>query len=167
MARVADAQQYAMAPNAWNTSSPAAGDVSIFSSRLSSAMPRFFSIVTLQHRHERRGDANCPGCAVQFALLRHSGTALAHLDQPASALVTPRKRWRFAWMAGHLEAPVTAFAEYARRPQTMTDHARQLTAALGPRPPTLADVPPMIVLQTPEPTGQRQEAASVRVFSGS
>ena len=59
---------------------------------------------------ERRGDANRLGCAVQLALLRHPGTALAYLDQPADALV--------AWMAGQLEIPVTTFAEYvaARKP---------------------------------------------------
>ena len=85
---------------------------------------------------ERRGDANCLGCAVQLALLRHPGTALAYFDQPPDALVT--------WTAGQLDIPAAAFAEYARRPQTMTDHARQLAAALGLRPPTLADLPPMI-----------------------
>ncbi len=85
---------------------------------------------------ERRGDANRLGCAVQLALLRHPGTALAYLDQPADTLV--------AWMARHLDIPAVAFTEYARRPQTMTDHARQLAAALGLRPPSMADVPPMI-----------------------
>jgi hypothetical protein len=85
---------------------------------------------------ERRGDANCLGYAVQLALLRHPGTALAHLDQTTEPLVT--------WMAGQLDIPAAAFAQYARRPQTMTDHARQLATTLGLRPPTMADVPPMI-----------------------
>ena len=85
---------------------------------------------------ERRGDANRLGCAVQLALLRHPGTALAYLDQPVDALV--------AWMARHLDIPAVAFAEYARRSQTMTDHAHQLAATLGLRVPTMADVPPMI-----------------------
>ena len=76
----------------------------------------------------RRGDANQLGYAVQLALLRHPGTALAFLDQPVDALV--------AWMAGHLDIPAAAFAEYARRPQTKTDHARQLAATLGLRGPT-------------------------------
>ena len=89
---------------------------------------------------QRRGDANRLGCAVQLALLRHPGTALAYLDQPADALVT--------WMAGQLEIPAAAFAEYARRPQTMTDHARQLAAALGLRTPALADLPPTIEAAT-------------------
>ena len=85
---------------------------------------------------ERRGDANRLGCAVQLALLRYPGTALGYLDQPPNALVS--------WMAGQLEIPAAAFAEYARRPQTMTDHARQLAATLRLRPPTMADLPPMI-----------------------
>lgn len=71
---------------------------------------------------ERRGDANRLGYAVQLALLCHPGTALAYLDQPADALVT--------WMASQIEILALAFAEYARRPQTMTDHARQLVATL-------------------------------------
>lgn len=85
---------------------------------------------------ERRGDANRLGCAVQLALLRHPGTALAYLDQPPDALVT--------WMAGQLDIPAAVFAEYARRPQTMTDHARQLATTFGLRPPTMADLPAMI-----------------------
>jgi len=85
---------------------------------------------------DRRGDANRLGFAVQLALLRYPGTALAYLDQPVQPLVT--------WMAGQLDIPAAAFAEYARRPQTMTDHARQLAAILGLRTPTMADVSPMI-----------------------
>lgn len=54
---------------------------------------------------ERRGDANRLGCAVQLALLRYPGTALAYLDQPLDALVS--------WMARLLEIPADAFAEYA------------------------------------------------------
>ena len=85
---------------------------------------------------ERRGDANRLGCAVQLALLRYPGTALTYLDQPLDALVF--------WMARQLEIPAAAFAEYARRPQTMTDHARRLAATLRLRPPTMADLAPMI-----------------------
>ena len=85
---------------------------------------------------QRRGDANRLGCAVQLALLRHPGTALAYLDQPADALVT--------WMAGQLDIPAAVFAEYARRPQTMTDHARQLAATLGLRRQPWPTLPPMI-----------------------
>ena len=99
---------------------------------------------------ERRGDANRLGCAVQIALLRNPGTALAYLDQPTDALVT--------WMASHLDVPVTAFAEYARRPQTMTDHARQLATTLGLRSPTMADVPPMIEVATEAARGDCRPA---------
>ncbi len=102
------------------------------------SLARLFTLSRLDRNlvAERRGDANRLGCAVQLALLRHPGTALAYLDQPIDALVT--------WMAGQLEIPATVFAEYARRPQTMTDHARQLAATLGLRIPTMADLPPMI-----------------------
>jgi TnpA family transposase len=84
----------------------------------------------------RRGDASRLGYAVQLALLRHPGTTLANLGQPVEALV--------AWMARRLEIPPEAFARYARRPQTMTDHARELAAALGLRPATAADLPLMV-----------------------
>jgi hypothetical protein len=60
-----------------------------------------------------RGDANRLGAAVQLALLRHPGTTLANLDQQPGPLVD--------WLASQLEIPATAFARYARRPQTMTD----------------------------------------------
>ena len=43
-----------------------------------------------------------------------------------------------------LDIPASAFAAYACRPQTMTDHARWLAAHLGLRPPTAADLPLMI-----------------------
>jgi hypothetical protein len=80
----------------------------------------------------RRGDATRLGYAVQLALLRHPGTTLANLGQPVEALV--------AWMARRLEIPPEAFARYARRPQTVTDNAGELAAALGLRPTTGADL---------------------------
>jgi Domain of unknown function (DUF4158) len=58
------------------------------------------------------------------------------MDQPVDALV--------AWLARQLRLPLSAFAEYGRRPQTMTDHARELAATLGLRVPTAADLPLMI-----------------------
>ena len=69
-------------------------------------------------------------------MLRRPGRALAQVDEPIDVLV--------AWLAAHLEVPVAAFAEYARRPQTMTDHARLLAATLGLRPAGRADLPVMI-----------------------
>jgi TnpA family transposase len=84
----------------------------------------------------RRGAANRLGFAVQLALLRHPGRALPNMDEPVDALV--------GWLAAHLELPVAAFTEYARRPQTMTDHARILANTLGMRLAVSADLPFMI-----------------------
>ena len=84
----------------------------------------------------RRRDANRIGFAVQLALLRHPGIALAQLEQPVEPLVQ--------WLAGQLEIPAAPFAEYARRPQTMTDHARLLAMTLGLRPAVNTDLPMMI-----------------------
>jgi TnpA family transposase len=85
---------------------------------------------------ERRRDANRIGFAVQLALLRYPGMALAQLEQPVEPLVQ--------WLARQLQIPAAPFAGYARRPQTMTDHARMLAATLGLRPPITADLPIMI-----------------------
>ena len=71
---------------------------------------------------ERRGPANQIGFAVQLALLRHPGIALANLEQPPEPLVL--------WLARQLDIPAAAFARYASRPQTMTDHARHLARVL-------------------------------------
>jgi hypothetical protein len=84
----------------------------------------------------RRGDANRLGFAVQLALLRHQGLALAQAEGEIGTLVY--------WMAGRIDIPVGTFADYARRPQTMTDHARDLAAALELRPATDTDLPFMI-----------------------
>jgi TnpA family transposase len=84
----------------------------------------------------RRRDTNRIGFAVQLALLRHPGIALAQLEQPVGPLVQ--------WLAKQLEIPAAPFAEYAHRPQTMTDHARLLATSLGLRLPVAADLPLMI-----------------------
>jgi TnpA family transposase len=84
----------------------------------------------------RRNDASRLGFAVQLALLRHPGTTLANLDRSSAPLV--------AWLAGQLDIPPAAFDDYARRPQTMTDHARRLAIILGLHGPTAADLPLMI-----------------------
>jgi hypothetical protein len=84
----------------------------------------------------RRGDANRLGFAVQLALLRHQGLALAQAEGEIGTLVH--------WMARRIDIPVATFADYARRPQTMTDHARDLAAAFGLRPATDTDLPFMI-----------------------
>ncbi len=85
---------------------------------------------------ERRGDANQLGVAVQLALLRHPGTTLANLEEPPEPLVS--------WMAAQIDIRRSAFAEYARRPQTMTDHVRQLCRGLDLRLPKVSDLPLMI-----------------------
>ena len=58
------------------------------------------------------------------------------MEEPVDSLV--------AWLAERLEIPAAAFAKYAARTQTMTDHARILAAALGLRPASAADLPFMI-----------------------
>ena len=84
----------------------------------------------------RRGAANRLGFAVQLALLRHPGMGLAQMEEPVDVLVE--------WLAARLGIPAAAFADYAGRPQTMTDHALMLAATLGLRPPGNADLPLMI-----------------------
>src|SRR5690349_8822750 len=84
----------------------------------------------------RRGNVNRLGFAVQLALLRHPGLPLADISEPIDALVD--------WVAEQLELSALTFAEYARRPQTMTDHARDVAAALGLRFPNEADLPDLI-----------------------
>lgn len=84
----------------------------------------------------RRGDPNRLGFAVQLALLRHPGLPLVHVGEPIDALVD--------WIARQLDIPASLFAEYASRPQTMTDHAREAATALGLRAPTKADLPFLI-----------------------
>jgi TnpA family transposase len=84
----------------------------------------------------RRRDANRIGFAVQLALLRYPGIALAQLEQPIEPLVI--------WLARQLDIPAAPFGGYARRPQTMTDHARLLASTLGLRLSTIADLPLMI-----------------------
>jgi TnpA family transposase len=84
----------------------------------------------------RRGDPNQLGFAVQFALLRHLGLTLAQVVGPVGALVD--------WVAAQLDASTASFARYARRRQTVTDHARELVATLGLRLSTKADLPFMI-----------------------
>lgn len=84
----------------------------------------------------RRRDANRIGFAVQLALLRHPGIALAQLEQPVELLVR--------WLGEQLGISAAPFTRYARRPQTMTDHAQQLAMTLGLRPPSNADLPMMI-----------------------
>ena len=58
------------------------------------------------------------------------------MEEPVGVLVE--------WLAAQLGIPAAAFADYAARPQTMTDHALKLATTLGLRPPSNADLPFMI-----------------------
>ncbi|CAO3383320.1 Tn3 family transposase [Azospirillum argentinense] len=102
------------------------------------SLARHFTLIPSDHDFvlTRRGAANRLGFAVQLALLRQSGRALAQVGEPLDALV--------AWIAAQIDVPAHLFADYARRHQTMTDHARQLASMLGLRPSTDADLPFMI-----------------------
>jgi voltage-gated potassium channel Kch len=84
----------------------------------------------------RRRDSNRIGFAVQLALFRYPGIALAQVEQPIEPLVQ--------WLARQLEIAATPFAGYARRPQTMTDHAWLLATMLGLRPSANTDLHMMI-----------------------
>ncbi len=84
----------------------------------------------------RRSDANRLGFAVQLALLRHPGFGLAAATGVEPALV--------AYVAAQLEVDPTAFAGYADRAPTASDHARELERALGLRPYGKADLPLII-----------------------
>lgn len=88
-------------------------------------------------RRERR---NRLGVALQLALLRHPGIALAQLMRDRGTI--PHDLATF--VAEQLGLRVTDLADYAARDQTMTDHARELAARLGLRGPTRADIPFMI-----------------------
>jgi hypothetical protein len=62
---------------------------------------------------ERRRDTNRIGFAVQLALLRHPGIALAQLEQPVEPLVQ--------WLAGQLEIPAAPFAEMYKSALDLSD----------------------------------------------
>ena len=80
----------------------------------------------------RQGPANQLGAAVQLALLRHPGFGL----RAGEAVPSPVLRF----LADQVHAPVTAFADYARRNQTRLEHAGKLQQRLGLRPFARADI---------------------------
>ena len=80
----------------------------------------------------RHGPGNQLGAAVQLALLWHPGFGLRAGETVPSPVL------RF--LADQIHAPVTAFAEYARRNQTRLEHAGQLHQRLGLRPFARADI---------------------------
>ncbi|WP_084029652.1 DUF4158 domain-containing protein [Bradyrhizobium sp. LMTR 3] len=88
----------------------------------------------------RREDRNRLGAALQLALFRHPAMTMAQVLNRSAAL--PEELVTF--IAEQLELPAEALADYASRDQTMTDHARELAAALGLRSATRTDIPFMI-----------------------
>lgn len=76
--------------------------------------------------------------------MRYPGTSLAqHLQQGGGI---PREL--VAYLAAQLNLSPGSLADYATREQTMTDHARQLAAALNLRGPIRSDVPFLIEAAT-------------------
>jgi len=73
----------------------------------------------------RRRSGNRLGFALQLALIRHPGFAAVRIDEVPDELV--------AYVAEQLRLPTSALRDYARRPQTSTDHAREIAVALGLR----------------------------------
>ena len=96
----------------------------------------------------RRGAANRLGFAVQLVLLRQHGLALSQMVGSVKPLVD--------WMAGVLDISAARFADYARRHQTMTDHAREAASILAMRPSSASDIALMIeaAAQAAWPTDQ-------------
>lgn len=88
----------------------------------------------------RREDRNRFGIALQLALLRHPGAALAQVLDRVPELPDDL----LAFIAEQIGVTVSVMADYAAREQTMTDHARELAAALGLRGAVRADITFMI-----------------------
>lgn len=84
----------------------------------------------------RRRSSNRLGFAPQLALLRHPGIALQLSSAWPDELV--------AYLAGQLGLDASVVGDYARRGQTLTDHGRELAAALGLRPPVAADLAELV-----------------------
>lgn len=82
-----------------------------------------FSETDLALIRQRRGDANRLGFAVQLALLRYPGVALAPDQAVDDALVR--------WVASTLWLDPTVWAQYAVRDTTRRQHRQQLFAYLG------------------------------------
>lgn len=103
--------------------------------RLYTFEPRDIDLI--QHRRE---DRNRFGIALQLALLRHPGVTLAQVLDRAPRL--PDELLHF--ISEQIGVAVEVMADYAIREQTMTDHARELAAALGLRGAVRSDIAFMI-----------------------
>jgi len=84
----------------------------------------------------RRRSGNRLGFALQLALIRHPGFASVRIGEAPAELV--------AYVAEQLGSPTSVLRDYARRPQTSTDHTREIASALGLRAPSGADLSLMI-----------------------
>ena len=99
-----------------------------------------FELADLGLIEARREDRNRLGFAVQLALIRHPGLTLAQVTEQPGVDLEPL----VSFIASQLQLPAAALADYAAREQTMTDHARELGAALGLCPPARTDLSLMI-----------------------
>ncbi len=88
----------------------------------------------------RREERNRLGFAVQLALIRHPGLTLAQIAAQPGVDLEPL----VGFIASQLDLPSAVLTDYAAREQTMTDHAREIGAALGLRPPVRTDLSMMI-----------------------
>lgn len=88
----------------------------------------------------RRQARNRLGFAMQLALLRHPGLTLAQVLTLPDIDLEPLA----AFVARQLGIDPGLFERYGARDQTRTDHARDVAAVLGLRPPSRADLPLMI-----------------------
>jgi hypothetical protein len=91
------------------------------------------SPVDLELTTDRRGSHNRLGFAVQLCLLRHPGFGLRAGESVPEALLS--------YLAHQLGVTPAAFRDYSRRAQTRLDHAGEISAHLGLRAFTHADVP--------------------------
>jgi hypothetical protein len=91
------------------------------------------SPVDLELTTDRRGSHNRLGFAVQLCLLRHPGFGLRAGESVPEALLS--------YLAHQLGVMPAAFRDYSRRAQTRLDHAGEISAHLGLRAFTHADVP--------------------------
>jgi TnpA family transposase len=88
----------------------------------------------------RREERNQLGFALQLALIRHPGLTLSQVNAPPNPDLDPL----VDFIARQVDLPANMLADYAVREQTMTDHAREIGAALGLRPPARTDLAMMI-----------------------
>jgi TnpA family transposase len=91
------------------------------------------SPVDLELTTDRRGSHNRLGFAVQLCLLRHPGFGLRAGESVPEAVLS--------YLAHQLGVTPAAFRDYSRRAQTRLDHAGEISAHLGLRAFTHADVP--------------------------